>query len=98
MGHAVTRLAAAALIVLSTIPALAQDKPSAKDSAAIEKCMKARTGHHWAWEKCIGLISEPCSKDELSMPPSQVSACYQREQAVWDDILNRSYQLLRERL
>ena len=98
MGHAVTRLGAAALIVLSTIPALAQDKPSAKDSAAIEKCMKARTGHNWTWEKCIGLISEPCSKDELSMSPPQVSACYQREQAVWDDILNRSYQVLREKL
>jgi uncharacterized protein YecT (DUF1311 family) len=98
MGYAVTRLIAAALIVLSAASALAQDKPSPKDSATIEKCIKTRTGHNWAWEKCIGLISEPCAKDELSMPPSQVTACYSREQAVWDDILNRSYQLLRDRL
>ncbi len=93
-----TRLIAAALIVLSAVPALAQDQPSPKDSAAIENCMKTRTGHNWSWEKCIGLISEPCAKAELSMPPSQVIACYSREQAVWDDILNKSYQLLRERL
>ena len=98
MGCAVIRFVIAAIIALSTIPALAQDKPTAKDSAAIEKCIKAKTGRHWAWEKCIGLISEPCSKDELSVPPSQVIACYSREQAVWDDILNKSYQLLRERL
>jgi uncharacterized protein YecT (DUF1311 family) len=32
------------------------------------------------------------------MPPSEVIACYSREQAVWDDILNKSYQFLRERL
>ena len=92
------RFVIAAVVALSAIPALAQDKPTAKDSAAIEKCIKAKTGRHWAWEKCIGLISEPCSKDELSVPPSQVVACYSREQAVWDDILNKSYQLLRERL
>ena len=92
------RLIVAALIALRVIPALAQDKPSPKDSVAIEKCMKEKTGHNWAWEKCIGLISEPCAKDETSMPPSQVIACYSREQAVWDNILNKSYQLLRERL
>lgn len=98
MGYAVIRIIVVALLAVSATPALAQDKPSPKDSAAIEKCMKARTGRNWAWEKCIGLISEPCAKDELSMPPSQVSACYYREQVVWDDILNKSYQLLRERL
>jgi uncharacterized protein YecT (DUF1311 family) len=94
MGYAVIRLVIPALISLSAIPVLAQDKPSPKDSAAIENCMKAKTGHYWAWEQCIGLISEPCAKNELSMPPSEVSACYYREQAVWDDILNKSYQRL----
>lgn len=98
MGYAVIRFIVAAFIALGAIPASAQDKPSAKDSAAIEKCMKEKTARKWAWEKCIGLISEPCTKDELSMPPSQVIACYAREQAVWDNILNKSYQLLREKL
>jgi uncharacterized protein YecT (DUF1311 family) len=98
MGYAVTRFIAAALILLNAMPTLAQDKPNPKDSAAIEKCIKSKTGHHWAWEKCIGLVSDPCTKDELSMPPSEVIACYSREQAVWDDILNKAYKLLRERL
>ena len=98
MGYAVTRLVAAALLVMGAVPALAQDKPGPKDSAAIENCIKTKTGHNWAWEKCIGLISEPCTKDEASMPPSEVIGCYAKEQAVWDEILNKSYQLLRERL
>lgn len=92
--------AAAVLVValLGMSPAVAQDKSAAKDSAAIEKCMKAKTGRHWNWEKCIGLISEPCSKDEGSMKPSEVIACADRERAVWDDILNTSFRKLTEKL
>jgi uncharacterized protein YecT (DUF1311 family) len=91
-------VAAIGAAMLLASPALAQDKPAPKDSAAIEKCLKAKTGHGWAWEQCIGLISEPCVKDEGSMPPSEVIACYDRERAVWDDILNKSYQVLRKAL
>ena len=94
MRHAI----AAVLVVLVAIPTLAQDRPSPKDSVAIEKCIKAKTAHNWAWEQCIGLISGPCTKNEASMPPSEVIGCYTKEQVVWDDILNKSYQLLRERL
>jgi len=95
VGHAMIRAALVfALFWLLAIPALAQDKPSAKDAAAIEKCIKKKTGHNWAWEQCIGIVSEPCSKNELSMAPSEVSACAGRERAVWDDILNKSYQAL----
>jgi uncharacterized protein YecT (DUF1311 family) len=94
------RISAVILFValLGVSPVLAQDKPAAKDSAAIEKCIKTKTGRHWAWEKCIGLISEPCSKNEGSMAPSEVIACADRERAVWDDILNKSFRLLSERL
>jgi uncharacterized protein YecT (DUF1311 family) len=82
------------LAALAATPALAQDKPAAKDSAAIEKCIKAKTARHWAWEQCIGLISQPCSKDESSMASHEVIECGDRERAVWDDILNKSYQTL----
>jgi uncharacterized protein YecT (DUF1311 family) len=94
------RAAAAVLVVtlLGMSPAMAQDKPAAKDSAAIEKCMKAKTGRHWNWEKCIGLISEPCSKDEGAMKPAEVVACADRERAVWDDILNTSVRQLTAKL
>jgi len=95
----VRRIAAALTIaLLPALPALAQDKPDAKDAAAIQDCVKVKTGHNWAWEQCIGRVSETCLKDEASMPPSEVIACYAREQAVWDDILNQSYKALRERL
>jgi uncharacterized protein YecT (DUF1311 family) len=94
------RAAAAILVValLGASPAVAQDKPAAKDSAAIEQCIKAKTGRHWNWEKCIGLISEPCSKNEGSMKPSEVTACADRERVVWDDILNVSVRQLTAKL
>ena len=78
--------------------AYAQDKSAAKDAAAIEKCIKTKTGRHWAWERCIGIVSEPCAKNEESMPPSEVIACEDRERAVWDSVLNESYRRLREAL
>ncbi len=78
--------------------AFAQDKPAAKDAAAIEKCIKTKTGRHWAWERCIGIVSEPCAKNEESMPPSEVIACEDRERAVWASVLNESYRSLREAL
>ena len=89
---------ALALIALWAAPALAQDKPTAKDTAKIQRCIEAKTGRHWAWERCIGIISEPCAKNETSMVPSQVIACYAREEAVWDNILNDSYRRLRAKL
>jgi len=82
------------LAALVASPALAQDKPDARASATIQHCVKTETGRNWAWERCIGIVSEPCVKDETSMPPSEVIDCYDRELAVWDDILNKSYQAL----
>jgi len=92
---------AALLVVLGLLgaPAFAQaDKPNARDSAKIQDCVKTKTGRGWNWEKCIGLISEPCSKDEGSMRSSEVIACYDRERAVWDDILNESFRRLLAKL
>jgi uncharacterized protein YecT (DUF1311 family) len=94
----VIRFAFLIVALLACAPAFAQDKPDAKDAAAIEKCMTAKTGHNWAWERCIGTVSEPCVKKHPQQVPSDVIACYAREQAVWDDILNKSYQSLRKAL
>ena len=81
-------------LVALAAPAFAQDKPNPKDSAAIERCIKSRTGHNWAWEKCIGLIGNSCAKHEERMSPADVIACYDRERAVWDAVLNMSYRTL----
>ena len=75
-------------------PAFAQDKPNARDVAAIENCIKTKTGRNWAWENCIGIISKPCSKNESAMPSHEVIACDRREQAIWDNILNDSFRRL----
>ena len=85
-------LAAIIAAMLAASPAMAQDKPAAKDAAAIEKCIKAKTGRHWNWENCIGVISEICAKDDGT--DREVISCYDRELAVWDAMLNRSYQAL----
>jgi uncharacterized protein YecT (DUF1311 family) len=96
VGYALIRFAAAlACTAFLAAPALAQEKPAVKDVAAIEKCIKTKTGRQWAWEGCIGIISEPCAKNEGSMPPSEVIACEDRERAVWDNMLNESYRRLR---
>lgn len=85
-------LAVITVTMLMASPALAQEKQAAKDAAAIEKCVKTKTGRHWAWESCVGLISESCAKDDDAN--RQVIDCYARELAVWDAILNKSYQTL----
>lgn len=95
MGHALIRTVVCALILgLFCIPVHAQEKPRARDSAAIQDCIKTKTGRNWRWESCIGIVAEPCAKDEASMPPLEVMACYDRERAVWDDILNETYRRL----
>lgn len=93
------RAALAVVTSLLVSPAFAEgDKPNARDSATIQKCIKAKTGRNWAWENCIGIVSEPCAKDEGAMPSTQVVACYDRERLVWDNILNDSFRRLREKL
>jgi uncharacterized protein YecT (DUF1311 family) len=88
------RLAALVVTLFVCAPACAQDAPHAKDLAAIEKCVAAKTGRNWAWEKCIGLIGDKCAEHEEKMTPSDVIACYDRERAVWDAVLNKSYRVL----
>jgi uncharacterized protein YecT (DUF1311 family) len=95
----VKRTIAALAVMILMSQALAEgDKPNARDSAVIQKCIKSKTGRNWAWENCIGIVSEPCVKDEGSMPASEVIACYDREKLVWDAILNESFRRLREKL
>jgi uncharacterized protein YecT (DUF1311 family) len=99
VGYAVIRSVIPIVTALLLImPVSAQEKPDAKDASTIEKCIKAKTAHSWAWEGCIGTVSEPCVKKHPQEVPSEVIACYAREQAVWDDILNKSYQGLRKAL
>ncbi len=95
MGHALIRIALCALALgFLCMSAHAQEKPRASDSKRIQECIKTKTGSRWKWESCIGIVSDRCSKNEASIPPSEVIACYDRERAVWDDILNETYRKL----
>jgi len=91
---------ASVVVCLLSVPlATAQnEKPDPRDAAAIRECMTTKTGRNWAWETCIGVVSEPCIKDDTAMPPSEIMACYERERLVWDGILNDSFQRLRAKL
>ncbi len=91
-------LVLALLALLLASPALAQDKPDGRDSAAIQDCIKTKGAGHWNWENCLGTVSDVCLKDEASMATSEIIACIMREQLVWDDILNDSFRRLRETL
>src|SRR5262245_42961489 len=94
----ITALGAIALLIAISTAFAEGDKPDTRDAEAIQKCIDAKTGRNWAWENCIGVVSEPCVKDEGSMPPSEVIVCYDRETLVWDSILNHSFRQLREAL
>jgi uncharacterized protein YecT (DUF1311 family) len=99
MGYALIRgVLAIGFFMLAGAGAFAAEKPDARDSAVIQDCIKTKTGSGWKWEACIGAVSEACAKDEASMAPSEVIACYERERLVWDDILNETYRRLREAL
>jgi len=71
-----TTVSGAVALLIAISPALADsDKPDSRDTAVIQKCIDAKTGSNWAWESCIGVVSEACVKDEGSMLSSEVIAC-----------------------
>src|SRR4029078_9507421 len=101
MGSAVRGSGVASVVfcLLAALPAKAEDdKPDPRDAAALQACIKANTRRSWAWENCIGTVSEPCIKDEMAMPPSEIMACYERERLVWGSTLNDSFPRLRAKL
>jgi uncharacterized protein YecT (DUF1311 family) len=90
---------ALALIFAAAAPALAQDdKPDPKASAAIQDCIKSHSGPDADWESCIGIVSNPCLERDETRSTADSIACINREQLVWDSILNETYRRLRAKL
>lgn len=89
----------ALVLVLSALlapPALAQDKPDARASKTIQDCIKTKASNP---QGCIGLLSHPCLDDDKKVQSTaDMVACSNREQAIWDDILNETYRRLRAKL
>lgn len=98
MGYALIRIALAVVVAaLVASPAWARaGKQAATDSNVIPDCVKTNTGPDKDWESCIGSLSNKCLDDAKST--AYQNACIDREQKVWDDILNETYRRLREKL
>lgn len=91
-------IAFVACVVLGAgfMPAAAQtDKPSAKDTAAIQSCLKSKPQ---AQDSCIGVVADPCLEKDETKSTADQNACNDRELAVWDDMLNETFRRLRDKL
>ncbi|MCK9913987.1 DUF1311 domain-containing protein [Microbacteriaceae bacterium K1510] len=91
-------IALVACLVLGAglVPAAAQTgKPSAKDTAAIQSCLKSKPQ---AQDSCIGIIADPCLEKDETKSTADQNACNDRELAVWDDMLNETFRRLRDKL
>jgi len=85
------------LAALAVSPALAKDKPDARAAAAIQDCVKSKSATGMG-ETCIGIGSGPCLDKAADPSTAGMVACVARERAVWDDILNETYNRLRAKL
>lgn len=89
---------AAALMMAAAGFAQAQSlKLSAEDTRSIESCIKEKAAKERP-ENCIGLIADPCLETPAGQSTAGQAGCYQREQLVWDDILNETYRRLQGQL
>ena len=78
----------AAIYVMSgVIPAMAEE-PAPKDIKAVQTCLTAKGEHPSDREACIGVVAKPCIGNEAARAPSEIIACFDREQVVWDRLLN----------
>jgi uncharacterized protein YecT (DUF1311 family) len=73
-------------------------RPDARDSAAIQSCIKSARGDVTTAERCIDTIADPCLKRPAANSTAGQVACVDRELAVWDDILNETFRRLRDKL
>jgi uncharacterized protein YecT (DUF1311 family) len=97
----ISKAFSAALIagVLATAPVHAENaKPDARDSQAIQSCIKSARGEAQRQERCIGIIADPCLKRPAANSTAGQTERADRELAVWDDILNETFRRLRDKL
>ncbi|MBV9518552.1 MAG: DUF1311 domain-containing protein [Hyphomicrobiales bacterium] len=86
---------ALALIAVGPLPARAGDAPAAKDVATIDDCLcKQGKGESSEAEglACLMTVAKPCiGSDDRDR---RAIDCLNREQLVWDKIINDSYKLI----
>ena len=98
------RAAAAAIMILAAAASAASAQvkhPAADASKAIQDCIKTAAPAGTSTDKaesCIGIVSTPCLSDDKTRSTADENACIDREQKVWDDILNETFRRLRDKL
>jgi uncharacterized protein YecT (DUF1311 family) len=91
-------VAVVALLVAIATSRAEPAKPDARDSSAVQSCIKSVGANLLRAERCIGIVADPCLKRPAAQSTAGQVACADRELVVWDDILNETYRRLRDKL
>ena len=101
VGYAVRRTASRPLVLLILAVSPAWPKTTSRMRATPQRSRNAsrpRLADNWAWENCIGIVSEPASRTRIRCRRRMLSPAIAREKVVWDGILNDSFRRLRAKL
>jgi uncharacterized protein YecT (DUF1311 family) len=86
------------LAAVSAAPASAETADP-HDVSAVAACLKSKEAAKEPPESCVSIIARPCfGSDEGAAAAGQVSACFDREQLAWDQLLNESFKQLHDHL
>jgi uncharacterized protein YecT (DUF1311 family) len=80
-------ISAAIYSMSGTLVAMAE-APTPKDIQAVQTCLTAKGEHPSDREACIDVVAKPCIGNEGARAPSEIIACFDREQLVWNQLLN----------
>jgi uncharacterized protein YecT (DUF1311 family) len=78
--------------------AVRAEAPDPKDVRAIQACLKAASAAKRDLTTCINVLANPCIGDEGAASSRKVIDCEEREEAVWDQMLNAAYKTVRDGL
>ena len=95
MGNALVLACVALMLAATTSRA---ETLTARDSGAVQSCIKSAGNDREQLERCIGVVANPCAEEPDAQSTADQVACAARERAVWDDILNETFRRLREHL
>ncbi|WP_210321163.1 lysozyme inhibitor LprI family protein [Aquibium microcysteis] len=98
-------MAAMALALVASIvrPAWA-DEALPQDTVEVQSCIEgvreynssAEPGGEASRDECIGTVAKPCLETDEGQSTYGMMACYARELAVWDVMLNDNYGALKD--
>ena len=88
--HMAVLACAYAMVLAAGAEVSAQAPPRPKDASAVEGCI-ARGKTPAERRACIGTVADPCRNTQDGATTMGSIDCLNRETAVWDKLLNRTY-------